>query len=156
MAAKRHPSLIPLSREHHFGLLLAFRLCRGLPPTRRPSDSPQEQAADTVRFFHDNLAAHFRAEEEVLFPATRACLPQTATLLDTLTAEHAEMRTQVEHLTQAPRDEATLPASLKTFGELLERHIRREERELFPLYEAHMPEAEAARLGEDITRLLAK
>jgi hemerythrin-like domain-containing protein len=156
MPAKRHPSLTPLSREHHFGLLLAFRLCRGLPPTRKPSDSPQEQAADTVRFFHDNLAAHFRAEEEVLFPAIRTAIPQAISLLDLLISEHREVQTQVQQLAQASGDDTILPTQLKTFGELLEHHIRREERELFPLYEACMPEAEAARLGEDIARLLAK
>ncbi len=63
--AKRHPSLVPLSREHHVALLLAFRLRQGLPRTQKPTDSPQEQAEDTIRFFHNNLATHFRAEQEV-------------------------------------------------------------------------------------------
>lgn len=156
MPAKRHSSLIPLSREHHLGLLLAFRLTHGLPRTRKPSDSPQEQAEDTIRFFHDNLTAHFRAEEEALFPSIRACVPHAATLLDTLIAEHSEMRAQVANLAQASPDEATLQTELKAFGDLFERHIRCEERELFPLYEAHIPEAEAARLGAAITRLTAR
>lgn len=153
MPAKRHPSLIPLSRDHHHGLVLAFRLREGLPRNRKSSDSPQEQAADTVRFFHDNLVAHFCAEEEVLFPAIRTYLPQASALLDTLSTEHVEVRVQVEHLAQISPDEATLQTRLKAFGDLLERHIRREERELFPLYETHIPEAEATRLGAAITRL---
>jgi hemerythrin-like domain-containing protein len=156
MPAKRHSSLIPLSREHHLGLLLAFRLCRGLPPTRKPSDSPQEQAEDTVRFFHESLTLHFRAEEEILFPIMRTTIPQAISLLDLLIREHREMQTQVEQLARASGDDTTLPMQLKTFGEVLERHIRREERELFPLYEAHMPETEAARLGQAIAGLIAK
>lgn len=51
---------------------------------------------------------------------------------------------------------ATLQTELKAFGDLFERHIRCEERELFPFYEAHIPEAEAARLGAAITRLTAR
>ena len=156
MPAKRHPSLIPLSHDHHHGLVLAFRLREGLPPNRKPADSSREQAEDTVRFFHDNLVAHFRAEEEVLFPAICSCVPHAATLLDTLTAEHGEMRKQVENLAQASPDEAPLLTKLKAFGDLLERHIRREERELFPLYEAHIPEAEATRVGKDIARIANK
>ena len=156
MSAKRHPSLIPLSHDHHLGLLLAFRLCHGLPHTRKPSDSLQEQTADTLRFFHDNLVTHFRAEEEILFPAIRTHLPQAATMLDTLVAEHAEMRAQVAQFAQAQRDEAVLKPLLQTFGETLERHIRCEERELFPLYQAHVPEAETARLGAEIRRLTGK
>jgi len=153
MPAKRHPSLIPLSHDHHHGLVLAFRLREGLPRNRKPSDSPQEQAADTIRFFHDSLVAHFRAEEEALFPAIRACVSHAATMLDTLTAEHSEIRAQVENLAQASPDEATLQTKLKAFGDLLERHIRREERELFPLYEAHISEAEVARIGAEIARI---
>ena len=153
MPAKRHSSLIPLSHDHHHGLVLAFCLCQGLPRNRKPSDSPQEQAGETARFFHDNLVAHFRAEEEALFPTIRVYVPPAGALLDALTTEHKEMRAQVEHLAQTSRDDATLQPLLRTFGELLERHIRREERELFLLYEAHVPEAEATRVGVEITRI---
>lgn len=156
MPAKRHPSLIPLSHDHHHGLVLTFRLREGLPRSRKPSDSLQEQAEDAVRFFHDNLAAHFRAEEEVLFPAIYACVPHAATMLDTLTAEHSEMRTQVANLAHAFSDEVSLQMKLKAFGDVLERHIRREERELFPLYEANIPEVEATRIGAEIARLTGR
>ena len=156
MPAKRHPSLIPLSHDHHHGLVLAFRLREGLPRNRKPSDSPQEQAEDAVRFFRDNLVPHFRAEEEALFPAMRACAPQAAVLLDTLMTEHAEMRFYIEQLSQVPHDAATLSPLLKAFGNLLERHIRHEERELFPLYEAHISETDTARIGADILRLTGR
>jgi len=156
MPAKRHPSLIPLSHDHHHGLVLAFRLREGLPRNRLPADKPQGQAEDAVRFFHDNLSAHFRAEEEVLFPAIRVQVPHAATMLDTLTTEHGEMRAQVEILAQAAPDAATLQARLKAFADLLERHIRREERELFPLYEAHVPETETTHIGREIARLTKK
>lgn len=36
MLAKRHPSLIPLSHDHHHGLVLAFRLREGLPRLSHP------------------------------------------------------------------------------------------------------------------------
>ena len=153
---KRHPSLVPLSREHHLALLLAFRLRQGLPRTQKPADSPQEQAEDTIRFFHNNLARHFRAEEEALFPLIRKTLPQADLLLDTLIAEHAEMRTQVGALEPTATDAQTLNAQLKAFSEVLERHVRCEERELFPLFEAHLPEDEAERLGTAIAQFIGE
>ncbi len=156
MPTKRHPSLIPLSHDHHHGLVLAFRLREGLPRSRKPADSLQEQAEDAVRFFHDSLVAHFRAEEEALFPAIRTCVPHAVTMLDTLSAEHSEMRTQVANLAQALSDEVSLQTELKAFADLLERHIRREERELFPLYEANIPEAEATRIGGEIAHLTGR
>jgi iron-sulfur cluster repair protein YtfE (RIC family) len=156
MPAKRHPSLIPLSHDHHHGLVLAFRLHEGLPRNRKPSDSPHEQSEDMVRFFHDNLVAHFQAEEEVLFPAICTRAPQAIALLDTLIAEHTTIRSRVEQLSRIASNDPSLPTLLKSFGDVLERHIRSEERELFPLYEAHIPEAEAARLGGEIARLTKK
>ena len=142
--AKRHPSLVPLSREHHVALLLAFRLVHGLPPSRQANDSPQAQAQDTVRFFQTKLVTHFRAEEQALFPLIRKTQPHAIPLIDTLLAEHADMRARVQALEQA--DPAELPAQLTAFGQLLERHVRSEERELFPLCEARLTVDDAERL----------
>ncbi len=147
---KRHPSLVPLSREHHHGLLLAFRIKHGLPKTRRPHDSPQEQAVDTVRFFQKSLVPHFRAEADILFPAIRVMQPQTSALLDRLIQEHADMQELVHKLGQQSPDGSQLTELLASFGTLLERHIRREERDLFPVYEAHVSEAEATRIEQAI------
>ena len=147
--AKRHPSLVPLSREHHAALLLAFRLVHGLPPSRQADDSPQAQAQDTIRFFQTRLVTHFRAEEQALFPLIRKTQPRAIPLLDTLLAEHADMRGRVEALEQAEPSE--LPARLTAFGRLLERHVRSEERELFPACEANLDADEAERLRTAIT-----
>jgi hemerythrin-like domain-containing protein len=39
-------------------------------------------------------------------------------------------------------------------GDLLERHIRKEERELFPLFEQHIAGAKAEDAGNEIKRVL--
>jgi hemerythrin-like domain-containing protein len=41
-------------------------------------------------------------------------------------------------------------------ADLLERHIRKEERELFPLFEAHFDEAAAERIGVELKRMLGE
>ena len=151
---KRHPSLVPLSREHHHGLLLAFRLKHGLPKTRQPHDSPQEQAADTVRFFGKSLTPHFAAEADILFPAIRSMQPQASALLDQLLQEHMAMRELVAHIDQQGPAGPQLTELLTSFGTLLERHIRCEERELFPVYETHVSEAEAARIERAIFHMI--
>lgn len=151
---KRHSSLVPLSREHHHGLLLAFRLKHGLPKTRQPHDSPQEQAVETVRFFRESLTPHFAAEADLLFPAIRAMQPQASALLDQLLQEHTAMRELVNHIDQRLPDGSQLTELLASFGTLLERHIRCEERELFPVYEAHVSETEAARIEKAIFQVI--
>ena len=47
-----------------------------------------------------------------------------------------------------------LPGTLRAFGELLERHIRKEEQELFVLFEERVPAAELKRAGEAVARIL--
>ncbi len=152
--SKRHPSLIPLSREHHRGLLLAFRLTVGLPKNRKPDDSPHKQAADSVRFFRQNLVPHFAAEEDILFPAICRMQPQAESLLTQLKQEHADIQQLVDKIGQQASEGGSFGALLSSLGSILERHIRCEERELFPLYEAHVSEAEAARLATALTNAI--
>ncbi len=47
-----------------------------------------------------------------------------------------------------------LPKALFDLGDILERHIRREERELFPLFEHYVPPAEAEQAKGEIERIL--
>jgi hemerythrin-like domain-containing protein len=39
-------------------------------------------------------------------------------------------------------------------GDLLERHIRKEERELFPLFEQRVKAAEAVAIGQELKKVL--
>ncbi len=143
---KRHPAFIPLSREHHDGLLLATRLQQGTKALERLwSHDLQWQSGFVVEFFETNLSGHFRIEEEFLFPTVAGLMPKDNGMIGDLIREHREMEALVEtlrHPTGKPPE-----ATLKRIGEILERHIRREERELFPFCEAHMSASTLASLG---------
>ena len=76
---------------------------------------------------------HFEVEEELLFPKALE-IEEAAAVVRTLLSEHAQIRELLAELPHA--DEQKLPESLKAFGEILERHIRLEERELFPILES--------------------
>ena len=66
---KRHPGLIPLSREHHDGLLLATRLQQGRNALLRLwSHDLVWQAQYVVKYFREELIDHFATEEEIIFP----------------------------------------------------------------------------------------
>ena len=70
---KRHESLVPLSRDHHFGLIMAQRLILGRATNPRadwPTDRAQ-QAMRLVEFFKSDLRAHFDIEETHVFPVGR-------------------------------------------------------------------------------------
>jgi hemerythrin-like domain-containing protein len=150
----RHPSLIALSHDHHHGLALALRCRKQALGRLKPmgAEGLRLRAAEFCEFFKEQLARHFRAEEEVLFPLMRATLPQSASLLDALLAEHRLLREMAGRLAAG----AALSKALFDAGDLLERHIRKEERELFLLYEAHVQEAKALAAGEEMRNILTE
>ncbi len=145
-SSRRHESIVPLSREHHFGLMLCLRIRQGLRTRGADADWLRKKSEDTAVFFDSNLAQHFKAEEEVVFPELRA-VPSAAELLDDLVSEHRRLEALVEQL-RLHTDSNQSPADLlKEFAETLEAHIRREERTLFPLYELQIPAERARAVG---------
>jgi hemerythrin-like domain-containing protein len=67
-----------------------------------------------------------------------------------LLSQHEQLRQAVAKL-EADSGLAKLVFEL---GDLLERHIRKEERELFPLFEAHVDAARAESVGTEIKKIL--
>ncbi|MBI4392162.1 MAG: hypothetical protein HY575_09765 [candidate division NC10 bacterium] len=59
-----------------------------------------------------------------------------------------------------PSAAGDLPGTLRAFGERLdrhmERHIRKEERDPFALFEERVPPAEMKRAGEAVARILGR
>jgi hemerythrin-like domain-containing protein len=149
---KRHPSLIPISRDHHDGLVLAVRLRQGKKALLGDwSHDPSWQANHVVQFFHRRLIPHFEAEEKALFPTMKKCVKESVKTLDTLLNQHEELKARVEKL-ESP-NQMNLEVELKDFGDLLERHIRIEENNLFPMFEESIPEDIAEEVGREIARI---
>lgn len=148
----RHPSLIPLSQDHHHGLALALKCRKQSLGQMKPMGSVglKERANEMRDFFNDNLERHFKAEEEVLFPFMGSFYPESQSLLDILVKEHKQIRGWVG-LLQHPSGLAKI---LFDLGDLLERHIRREERELFPIFESRTTEVDAERLKRKLGSIL--
>ena len=150
--AKRHRSLIPLSRDHHDGLLLALRLKQGEKALERLwSHDPQWQASYVVRFYKEHLTPHFEAEEKILFPVLRKYDQASFGTIGTLLRQHEEIRKRVKEFEKP--DDRTLRSGLKDFGELLEQHIRIEENELFPSFEKSVPKEVADEAGREIEKI---
>jgi iron-sulfur cluster repair protein YtfE (RIC family) len=150
----RHPTLIALSHDHHHGLALALR-CRkqALGQLKSMGAAGLRDRADEFRdFFSRELIPHFRAEEEVLFADMRTRWPESAALIDELVRDHEAIRAAIPELER----QNGLSKLLFDLGDLLERHIRKEERELFPLFETRAGELEEAPLGEKILQALGR
>jgi hemerythrin-like domain-containing protein len=157
---RRHPSLIPLWQQHRDALMLAFRLRHPAPPApvtpMTPASTPQSRAAETLAFYDRHLHGHFRAEEDELFPFLRRRLSADAAraaLFEELVAEHRRLAALRDAIAGADGEPA-LGAALETFAELLETHVRREERELFENFPDAVGAEEAETLAAAIRSLV--
>jgi len=151
--AKRHPALIALSHDHHHALALALSCRKHALGQIRPGDATavQEQAARVQAFFQESLVPHFAAEEKILFPLMLAESPGAKTMVDGLLREHERLRRDVASLD----GKASLQRALFDLGDLLESHVRTEERELFALFERTVPPSLAEKAGREIEKILA-
>jgi iron-sulfur cluster repair protein YtfE (RIC family) len=149
----RHPSLVALSHDHHHGLALALRCRKQALGQLKPMGVAglRERAQEFVDFYRDVLIKHFRAEEEVLFPLMREFASASATLVDELIKQHQEITNAIGPLEAG----SGLSKLLFDIGDLLERHIRKEERELFPLFESQIEPTNAEMVGVELKKILA-
>ncbi len=144
---KRHESLVPLSRDHHFGLIMAQQLILGRATNPR-ADWPTERAQQVPRllaFFESDLRAHFDIEEAHVFPAAGRDLADGGRQVQALLADHDAMRAMIRGFEADPVSE--LDERLPAFGHVLKAHIHREERQLFEQMQAACAPAELETLG---------
>lgn len=152
---RRDPVLIPVSRQHRRLLMLAQLLKRNAPPYKGLPDTLAGKIAYASALRQTLLTAHTRYEEQVLFPFFRTAGGAISQLTDELEAEHQEIERLFQALASlAPEGilpEATAPQAAllaDQLGHLLERHIRKEERELFQQVQAFFGEG-LEKIGEE-------
>jgi len=126
---RRSRELAPLSREHHEGLLLVFKIRQGI---RKKIDI--KRITDYVHWFWENdLREHFDKEEQILAPS----LPAEHEWVLQMKKEHNVIKEQLEDLGSAADD-----TSLEKLATLINDHIRFEERVLFPFAEERLNPAQ--------------
>jgi hemerythrin-like domain-containing protein len=133
---KRSKHIAPLSRDHHHGLLFCWKIRQGLKKEIDPG-----RIAGYVRYFWDtHLKAHFREEETLLFNR----------IVDYQCGQALLQHAAIEKLIGMQDADA-----LAALADLMERHIRFEERELFPHIEARLPADVLAQVGAELEALHA-
>lgn len=133
---KRHSSLVPLSHDHHHALVEARRLRRA---AEADEGARLTAATSFLRFFSMETVRHFREEEELLFPALVNANGAGEELLVRALLEHQRLHAAVGRLERDLTAGRADASAMRALGELLEAHVRLEERELFPLLEQVVP-----------------
>jgi len=116
---KRHAAIVSFSRDHHFGLLLVWKIRQGL----NNAVDPGRISNYVSFFFKEDLNKHFEEEEQLLFSK----LPIDDVLRKQAEADHLKIVKLVENVA-VKKDDIKL---LHQLADELEKHIRFEERELF-------------------------
>ena len=121
---KRSPALRDLSDDHHTALVVAQRCKRATPASYQAIWSEVRAGLD------GHFAPHFALEEEHLVPALRRLSRES--LADRILEEHVALRKALD------KPQASLE-EVQSFGSLLERHVRFEEREVFDPLQDELP-----------------
>ena len=148
-AMKRSRELRPLSAEHHQALLVAFQLKKSLEGHPEAAGAPKDLPGllSLARRFEEKVfRPHAAAEEELLGKHL------TPGDLRRLKSEHAELTRLVDEARRAQPAEAR--TALAAFADLLERHVRWEERELFAYAEDHLDGEALAIIGGELEKRL--
>ena len=139
---KRSKELALLSREHHDGLLFAWKIKQGLA-----NGTSINTLVDYTRWFWSNhFQPHFKNEEEVL----AKFLPADNPLVKQMFTEHAQIRDLVVSL-----DKGSNTSALQQLAEVITNHIRFEERQLFVYAEQVLTPGQLSEIFNDLPNELA-
>jgi hemerythrin-like domain-containing protein len=132
---KRSKEIAPLSRDHHEGLLLGWKIKKGIA-----NGTSVKTISSYVKWFWENhLLSHFKKEETVLIEY----VPADNTHVKQMFEEHQQIVNKISEIEKQPNEKLLLE-----FSTLLETHIRFEERVLFNEIEEILNEEQLKNLGE--------
>jgi hemerythrin-like domain-containing protein len=142
----RHAALVELSRDHHHVLVQALTL-------RRAADEPLSEgtarvAREALAFHADEIRPHAREEEEVLLPCAEAIDGEGCRRI---VAEHREMEELAARISAALRDAEDPRPAMKELGQLLDDHVRYEERAFFERVQRGLDAAALDELGRRLS-----
>ncbi|MFA7418902.1 MAG: hemerythrin domain-containing protein [Melioribacteraceae bacterium] len=124
---KRHFGLVEFSKDHHQALILA-QICKTNSPRYKGMRATIDEKADyTLKMWETELKPHFEREEKYLIPISESKTEKLKELCARIILEHE----QIEKLISKIAGSEGLEIILDEFGNLLDNHVRFEEREWF-------------------------
>jgi hemerythrin-like domain-containing protein len=136
---QRSPALQPLSAEHRDGLLFIWKLRQGLS-----NHTGNEKLRDFVSWYWKNhIKAHFYQEEKILTPY----IDPANHLAIKMKEDHDNIRDMVLAI-----DREGDRYNFFWLCNLIESHIRFEERELYPFVESHLSPQQLTDIGERLNQ----
>ena len=132
---KRNENIVSLSHDHHFGLLCCWKIRQGLK--KEVELSRIEKYVDY--FWNNHLKDHFKEEDDILFPY----------LEDEFSTRVAKEHRDLGSLYNGISDNLSIQ-NFEAFANLLDDHIRFEERQWFPHLEENLNENQLLEIGKKL------
>lgn len=142
----RDKSLIPLSHQHQHALALCVRIERASPIPQDDVGAWQEEITQLVQ---SEIALHFAAEEQIVFPAAEK-FEEFSALVKQLISEHANLRTMFTKM----QEDGLSSNEILVLARSLSAHVRTEERQLFERMQQLLSNEELGVLGSKLQSVL--
>ena len=139
---KRHPGLHPLSHHHHHALAAAKRL--KMAGVQHKGYRLEDVRDHLAAFWEPGGREHFREEEEILLPVYAQYASPDHPVIVEMLLEHVQIRSLIHQILRQGQLSVEI---MERLGHLLEEHVRKEERVVFPLIEQAIPDEELAELA---------
>ena len=135
--SSRDENLYVFSHEHHHGLIFAVRL-------KKAHQADPETLKNYIKDFWENsLAAHFENEEKLFSEYI-----SDVELKQRFLTEHKQIRALYREIIMD--DSASITEKAKKFGQLINDHIRFEERILFPWLQENLAKDKLKHIGASL------
>lgn len=136
---KRSEYIVKLSRDHHASLLFCWKIRQA----KRLEIAPSRVKPYVAYFSADHMRPHFDEEEQILFPPAI-----NDPLVKQAFTEHQDIYRLVDQIALA--EDKELQPLLDEIAETVDKHVRFEERVLFPHLEKIIPEVELKKISDQL------
>jgi hypothetical protein len=140
MPVKRNQHIVQLSKDHHFTLLFCWKIRKGL----RLKVEVSRIKNYVAYFWQTHMRPHFIDEETILFAPVKNDDAVWRAL-----NEHAVIKQQTDTIMGLENVE---PLQLRALADMVENHVRYEERKLFPHLENILTEDQLKQIGNELQR----
>ena len=135
---KRNENIAKLSRDHHASLMFCWKLRQGI----KREVAVKRMQDYLVYFLAQHFTPHFREEEEILFSELKDEKVQKA--ID----EHVIIKKLVADIVHSNGN--NLIKEISSLADMVDAHVRYEERTLFPHLEKELTEKQLESIGQQI------
>ncbi len=139
--------IFSIAHDHFHILMVAQMIKQGSKHAAGLPDSLEAKARYVIHFYNQELENHFYIEETVLQPEVTGISDEIDKILMDVDDEHKKIADMVDGL----KDEKNLNKKLDELSNILEEHVNKEERELFPKIQETLSEQELEELVAKLT-----